>query len=55
MTKTVQIDVSHGEAKATLTLESGPGTDDPSVLLTNHSREAIVLGEVRRFSDEDLK
>lgn len=52
---TVQIDVSHEKAKATLTLEFGEGTDNPSVVLTNHDRDPIVLGEVRRFTDEDLK
>ena len=50
-TVTVEIDVRHAGSKATLILEFGPGTEEPSVMIENYSRDAILLGEIRR-SDE---
>jgi hypothetical protein len=48
------ISLSSGEARADLILQYGQGTDNPTVLLINHSGEAqIELGDVQRFKDEE--
>jgi hypothetical protein len=49
----VIIPLSHGEAQADLILQFGIGTENPSVMIENHSREEqIKMGEIQRFPGE---
>ncbi len=50
------ISLSSGDkARADLILQYGDGTENPSVMIINHSGEAqIELGDIQRFRDEDL-
>jgi hypothetical protein len=49
------ITLSSGKASADLILQYGMGTQNPSVMLINHSGEAqIELGDIHRFTDDEL-
>jgi hypothetical protein len=49
------ISLSSGKASADLILQYGMGTQNPSVMLINHSGEAqIELGDIHRFTDDEL-
>jgi hypothetical protein len=52
----VIITLSHGEAQADMVLQFGEGTENPSVMIENHSREdQIKLGAIQRFPDQKEK
>jgi hypothetical protein len=49
------ISLSSGKASADLILQYGIGTQNPSVMIINHSGEAqIELGDIHRFTDDEL-
>jgi hypothetical protein len=46
------LSLTHGEAKADLILQYGEGTQNPSVMIENYSKdEQISLGDIQRFQD----
>jgi hypothetical protein len=48
------ISLSSGKARVDLIVQYGQGTENPSVMLINHSgEEQIELGDINRFTDEE--